>query len=99
MVLAHTIESLEDICRKPHKLELADIFREFGDTYCKSYPMSLVYILEFTGHLIWKLSDTNSGNCWTLNLVFIGHQKLIHKSKEKIVKIHLSINITDRSMG
>ena len=41
MVLAHTIESPEDICRKPHKLELADIFREFGDTYRKSYPMSL----------------------------------------------------------
>ena len=41
MVLAHTIESPEVFLEKPRKLELADIFREFGDTYRKSYPMSL----------------------------------------------------------
>ena len=41
MVLAHAIENPEGSLEKPKKLELADIFREFGDAYRKSYPMSL----------------------------------------------------------
>lgn len=41
MVLAHTIESPEDVYEKPRKLELADIFREFGTDYRKTHSMPL----------------------------------------------------------
>ena len=41
MVLAHTIVDTEGSLEKPHKLELADIFREFGDAYRRTHPMPL----------------------------------------------------------
>ena len=43
MVLAHTIEDPEGSLEKSHKLELADIFREFGDDYRKDRPMPLIH--------------------------------------------------------
>ena len=44
MVLAHTIESPEKFCEKSRRLELADIFREFGDAYRRSHSMPLSHI-------------------------------------------------------
>jgi len=41
MVLAHTIESPEGSLEKPRKLELADIFREFGNAYRRTHSMPL----------------------------------------------------------
>ncbi|MBM3700809.1 MAG: IS91 family transposase [Actinobacteria bacterium] len=41
MVLAHTVETLEGSLAKPHKLELADIFRQFGDNYRRTHKMPL----------------------------------------------------------
>ena len=41
MVLAHTLESPEGSLEKPHKLELADIFREFGTDYRRTHSMPL----------------------------------------------------------
>ena len=40
MVLAHAIDT-EKFCEKPRKLELADIFREFGASYRRTHPMPL----------------------------------------------------------
>ena len=42
MVLAHTIE--KKFCEKPRKLELADIFIEFGNAYRRSHSMPLSHI-------------------------------------------------------
>lgn len=43
MVLTHTIKSPEVFLEKPRRCELADIFREFGDVYCRTHPMPLVH--------------------------------------------------------
>ena len=43
MVLAHTIESAEKFCEKPRRLELADIFRQFGESYRRSRPIPLLH--------------------------------------------------------
>ena len=43
MVLAHTIADTEGSLEKPHKYELADIFREFGSSYRRTHPMPLAH--------------------------------------------------------
>ena len=39
MVLTHALVDTEKFCEKPHKLELADIFREFGHAYRKVHTL------------------------------------------------------------
>jgi len=41
MVMAHAIVDTEKFCEKPRKLELADIFMEFGSSYRRTHPMPL----------------------------------------------------------
>ena len=41
MVLAHTIVDTEGSLEKPRKVELADIFMEFGSSYRRTHPMPL----------------------------------------------------------
>ena len=41
MVLAHALVDTEKFCEKPRKLELSDIFREFGSSYRRTHPMLL----------------------------------------------------------
>ena len=43
MVLAHTIEDPEGSLEKSHKLELADIFREFGTDYRRDHNIPLIH--------------------------------------------------------
>jgi len=43
MVLAHAITDTEDVCKKPRKPELADIFMEFGTRYRKDHNIPLIH--------------------------------------------------------
>ena len=43
MVPAHATEETEDVLEKPPKLELADIFEEFGTRYRKDHNIPLIH--------------------------------------------------------
>ena len=43
MVIAHATRDTEDVCKKPKKPELADIFEEFGTRYRRDHNMPLIH--------------------------------------------------------